>query len=50
VKNGIVKDKKLICEQGDVIGRPGRVFVEIDMDVVKVGGKARIVEEREIEF
>ena len=50
VKNGIIKDKKLICEQGDVIGRPGRVFVEIDGDVVKVGGKARIVEEREIEF
>ncbi len=50
VKNGIVKDKKLICEQGDIIGRPGRVFVEINGDVVKVGGKARIVEERIIEF
>jgi len=50
VKNGIIKDKKLICEQGDVMGRPGRVFVEIDGDIVKVGGKARIVEEREIEI
>ena len=50
VRNGIVKDKKLICEQGDVIGRRGRVFVEMDGDVVKVGGKARIVEEREIEI
>jgi len=50
VKNGIVKDKKLICEQGDVIGRPGRVFIEVDGDIVKVGGKARIVEEREIEI
>ena len=50
VKNSIVKDKKLICEQGDIIGRPGRVFVEIDGDVVKVGGKARIVEEKEIEL
>jgi predicted PhzF superfamily epimerase YddE/YHI9 len=39
----------LICEQGDIIGRPGRVFVEIDRDVVKVGGKARIAKEREIE-
>jgi len=48
VKNDIIKDKKLICEQGDIMGRPGRVFVEIDGAVVKVGGKARIVEEREI--
>lgn len=50
VKHGIIKDKKLICEQGDVVGRPGRVFVEIDGDVVKAGGKARIVEEIEIEL
>lgn len=49
IKHGIVKDKKFVCEQGDSIGRPGRVFVEIDGDVVKVGGKAKIVEEREIE-
>jgi len=47
--NGIVKDKKLVCEQGDTIGRSGRVFVEIDGDVVKVGGKAKIVEEKELE-
>ena len=45
----IIKDKNLICEQGDIIGRPGRVFVEIDKDMVKVGGKARIAKEREIE-
>jgi PhzF family phenazine biosynthesis protein len=49
VKHKIIKDKSLICEQGDIIGRPGRVFVEIDKDVVKVGGKARIAKEREIE-
>jgi len=30
------------------MGRPGRVFVEIDIDEVKVGGKARVVEGREI--
>jgi PhzF family phenazine biosynthesis protein len=50
VKNRIVQERNLICEQGDIIGRPGRVFVDIDKDVVMVGGKARIVEEREIEI
>jgi len=49
VKNQIVKDKKLIAEQGDIIGRPGRVFIEIENDTVKVGGKAFIVEEKELE-
>lgn len=49
VKNGIIKEKKLVCEQGDIIGRPGRVFVEIENDVVRVGGKAKLVEEKEIE-
>lgn len=49
LKHKIIKDKNLICEQGDIIGRPGRVFVEIGKDVVKVGGKARIAQEREIE-
>ena len=48
IKNKIVKDGNLICEQGDIMGRPGRVFVEIDRDGVKVGGKARVVEEGEI--
>ena len=48
LKNKIVKDRNLICEQGDIMGRPGRVFVEIGIDEVKVGGKARVVEEREI--
>jgi len=48
IKNKIIKDRNLICEQGDIIGRPGRVFVEIDREGVKVGGKARVVEEKEI--
>lgn len=48
IKNKIVKDRNLICEQGDIMGRPGRVFVEIDRDGVKVGGRAKIVEEIEI--
>ena len=48
IKNKIIKNRNLICEQGDIIGRPGRVFVEIDREGVKVGGKARVVEEKEI--
>ena len=50
IKNRIIKEKNLTCEQGDIIGRPGRVYVEMDKDVVKVGGKARIVEEKEVEL
>ncbi len=46
-KNNIIKDGSFICEQGDIICRPGRVFVEINGDTVRVGGKARVVEERE---
>ena len=46
-KNNLVKVNKFVCEQGDIIGRPGRVLVEIENDVVKVGGKALIVGERE---
>jgi PhzF family phenazine biosynthesis protein len=45
IKNNITKDGSFICEQGDVIGRPGRVFVEINRDTVRVGGKAKFVEE-----
>lgn len=47
-KNKIVRENKLKCEQGDIIGKPGRVFVEIKKDIVKVGGIARIVQEKEI--
>ncbi len=48
LKNKILKAKKLVCEQGDIIGRSGRVFVEIDHGILRVGGKAKLAEEREI--
>lgn len=50
VRNRIVSEKNLLCEQGDIIGRPGRVFVEIRGNSVKVGGRAKIVEEKEIKL
>ncbi len=46
VKNNIVEDINFICEQGDIIGRPGRVFVNIDSNKVRVGGTARFVNEK----
>lgn len=54
VSSYLVKHKKIdknnfICEQGDIIGRPGRVFVEIRNDEIKVGGKAIITQEIELE-
>jgi PhzF family phenazine biosynthesis protein len=49
LKNHLIKKNNLICEQGDFIGRPGRVFVEIHDEQVKVGGKAKIVEKRDIQ-
>ncbi|MGF3584744.1 MAG: PhzF family phenazine biosynthesis protein [Thermoplasmatota archaeon] len=48
VKNGVIHEKNLVCEQGDIIGKPGRVFVEVGRGFVRVGGKARVVEEKEI--
>ncbi|RLF35457.1 MAG: PhzF family phenazine biosynthesis protein [Thermoplasmata archaeon] len=49
VKNKIIKKGKFNCEQGDIINRKGRVMVEIDENnMVKVGGRARIVLEKEI--
>ena len=50
IKNNVIRDKNLICEQGDIMSRPGRVSVEIDENLVRVGGKAKVVEEREIVF
>jgi trans-2,3-dihydro-3-hydroxyanthranilate isomerase len=50
IKNRIVQENNLLCEQGDVIGRPGRVFVEINKNIVKVGGRAIVVGEKEITF
>ncbi len=48
VKNRIVQENNLLCEQGDIVGRPGRVFVEINKNIVKVGGRAKVVGEKEI--
>ena len=45
LKNNIIQEDNLICEQGDIIGRSGRVFVEIENNTVRVGGRAKIVEE-----
>lgn len=50
LKNGIVHGKNLICEQGDIVDRPGRVFVEVGRGLVRVGGKARVVEEKEMKL
>ena len=46
LKHGIIKKGIFICEQGDIIGRSGRVFVDLNNDKVMVGGKAVIVEEK----
>ena len=45
--NKIITNKKFKCEQGDIINRPGRVYVEIENNKVKVGGKAKFVKEKE---
>lgn len=45
-----VNNKNIICEQGDIIGRPGRVFVELTNHSVRVGGKAILVQEKTIEL
>ena len=48
LKNNIISESNLICEQGDIVGRPGRVYVEIKNNTIKVGGRAIIVKENEI--
>jgi PhzF family phenazine biosynthesis protein len=50
IKNGIIHERNLVCEQGDIIGKPGRVYVEVGKGFVRVGGKARVVEEKEIQL
>ena len=50
LKHKIIENNQVICEQGDIMGRPGRVFVEINNDIVRVGGRATVVEEREIQI
>ncbi|PNX49231.1 MAG: hypothetical protein BV459_00440 [Thermoplasmata archaeon M11B2D] len=44
-----IKENSFICEQGDIVGRPGRVCIEIGNDEIKVGGKARITQETHVE-
>ena len=46
--NNVIHENNLICEQGDIIGRSGRVFVDVNKNAVNVGGKAKIVQEKEI--
>lgn len=48
LRNNIIHENNLICEQGDIIGRSGRVFVDVKKNAVSVGGKAKIVKEKEI--
>jgi PhzF family phenazine biosynthesis protein len=50
LKNKIIVKSQIVCEQGDIIGRSGRVFVDIIKDKVKVGGLAKIVEEVKIKL
>ena len=50
LKNKIRTCENWVCEQGDIMGRSGRVFVNIKNDVVKVGGIAKIVDEIKIEI
>ena len=49
IKNKIIEKTKFVCEQGDFIGRPGRVFIDIQGSIIKVGGQAIIVKEKNIE-
>jgi len=46
--NKIISKKEIICEQGDIINRSGRVYINMKNNDIRVGGKAKFVEEREI--
>lgn len=46
----LIKEGTVICEQGDILGRPGRVFVELRQDTVKVGGQAVLAEKQTLEI
>ena len=48
LKNKIIREKEFICEQGDIIGRQGRVFIDVGEDYVYVGGRAKFVSEIEL--
>jgi len=39
---GKMENNGFVCEQGDIIGRSGRVHVDLSKDMVWVGGKAAI--------
>ena len=41
---GYISQEKVICEQGDIIGRAGRVTVDMSQPRVQVGGHAVIAE------
>lgn len=44
-KNEIIKEREFTCEQGDIMGRPGRVSIIVGEDHVYVGGRAKFVAE-----
>lgn len=46
--HGIISSDEVICEQGDIIKRPGRVKVSLIKDEVWVGGNACIAESIEL--
>jgi PhzF family phenazine biosynthesis protein len=48
-KNNLISYHTMICEQGDIIGRPGRVHVEIENHQLRVGGSACIAKEYDME-
>jgi PhzF family phenazine biosynthesis protein len=49
-KKGVFKHKIVICEQGDIIGKGGRVFIDLSGSEILVGGKAFIDETFNMKF
>ncbi|MDG6229471.1 MAG: PhzF family phenazine biosynthesis protein [Candidatus Thermoplasmatota archaeon] len=47
---GYVTQEQVICEQGDIIGRAGRVTVDLSLPRVQVGGHAVIAETIDIDI
>lgn len=50
LNNKIISKKELICEQGDIMKRPGRVIVNLNNNEIRVGGKAKLVDEIEVDI
>jgi len=46
--HGKTTKKNLICEQGDIIGRPGRVHVDLTGEHVQVGGAAVLIRQKTV--